>query len=109
MHFSQVDGAKTEIIKPWFNLLHLPVILKIKPENHHNANEGGITKGARSNGIVLGPEGRKLVTRKSNGGKVWTSFLECISATGKACPPLVIFKGKSMQQQWFKTLEGHEN
>jgi 4-hydroxybenzoate polyprenyltransferase len=96
MYFSRVDGAKTEIIKPWFNLFCLPVILKIKPENRYNADEGGIAEGAGSNGIVLGPEGRKLVTRKSNRGKVWTSFLECISATGKACPLLVIFKGKSV-------------
>jgi 4-hydroxybenzoate polyprenyltransferase len=94
---------------PEFNLLRVPVVLKVKPENRHNADEEGIAEGAGSNGIVLGPEGRKLVTRKNNGGKVWTSFLECTSATGKACPPLIIFKGKSVQQQWFKTLEGHEN
>jgi hypothetical protein len=30
-----------------------------------------------------------------------TSFIECVSATGNALPPLVIFKGKSVQQQWF--------
>jgi len=109
MHYSRVNGAKTEIIKPWFNLLRLPAVLNIKPENRHNADEGGIAEGTGSNGIVLGPKARKFVVRKSNGGKGWTSFMECISATGKACPPLVIFKGKSVQQQWFKTLEGHED
>ncbi|KAK4120714.1 DDE-domain-containing protein [Parathielavia appendiculata] len=29
------------------------------------------------------------------------SFIECISATGRYLHPLVIFKGKSVQQQWF--------
>jgi hypothetical protein len=27
--------------------------------------------------------------------------MECISALGKLLPPLVIFKGFSVQQQWF--------
>jgi 4-hydroxybenzoate polyprenyltransferase len=27
--------------------------------------------------------------------------VECISATGKSLPPLVIFRGQSVQQQWF--------
>ena len=28
-------------------------------------------------------------------------MLECISATGRVLKPLVIFKGRSVQQQWF--------
>lgn len=31
----------------------------------------------------------------------WTSFIECISAGGRALKPLVIFKGMTVQQQWF--------
>jgi hypothetical protein len=38
---------------------------------------------------------------KVPGSRAWTSFLECISATGVALPPAVTFKGKSIQQQWF--------
>jgi hypothetical protein len=94
MHSSRINGARTEVIKPWFNLLCLLAVLKIKPKNRYNADKGGIAKGAGSNGIVIGLEARKLVYRKSNGSKVWISYLEYISATGKACPPLVIFKGK---------------
>jgi 4-hydroxybenzoate polyprenyltransferase len=72
-------------------------------------DEGGVAEGEGTNGIAIGPEGRKVIARKSNGSRVWTSFIECISATGKACPPLVIFKGQSVQQQWFKSLEGYDN
>jgi hypothetical protein len=32
---------------------------------------------------------------------VWTLFIECISAISKELDLLVIFKGKSVQQQWF--------
>jgi hypothetical protein len=94
MHFSRVNGATTAIIRPWFNLLRLPVVLKVKPENRHNADEGGIAEGAGSNGIVLGPEGRKLVTRKSNGGKVWTSFLEWYLCHGQSLPSTYYLQGK---------------
>ncbi|KAM4055463.1 DDE superfamily endonuclease [Hirsutella rhossiliensis] len=40
-------------------------------------------------------------TEKTPGSRVWTSFIECVSAAGTFLPPLVIFKGKSVQQQWF--------
>lgn len=83
MHFSRVNGATMGIIKPWFNLLRLPAVAEILDENRHNMDEGGVAEGEGSNGIVLGPEGRKLISRKSNGSRAWTSFIECISATGK--------------------------
>jgi len=28
--------------------------------------------------------------------------MECISATGVALPPLIIFRGKNVNAQWFK-------
>jgi hypothetical protein len=62
MYFSRVNRATTEIIRPWFNLLRLPAIAKILAENRHNIDEGGVAEGKRSNGIVLGPEGRKVIT-----------------------------------------------
>ncbi|KAM4054941.1 DDE superfamily endonuclease [Hirsutella rhossiliensis] len=40
-------------------------------------------------------------TEKTPGSRVWTSFIECVSAAGTFLPPPVIFKGKSVQQQWF--------
>jgi DDE superfamily endonuclease len=33
---------------------------------------------------------------------MWTSIVECVSALGVALDPLVIFKAKSIQEQWFK-------
>jgi hypothetical protein len=31
----------------------------------------------------------------------WRSIIECVSAEGNAVPPVVIFSGKNIQQQWF--------
>jgi 4-hydroxybenzoate polyprenyltransferase len=64
-------------------------------------DESGLLEGQGSNGLVLGSREKVAVRRKQPGSRAWTSFVECISATGKALPPLVIFKGESVQQQWF--------
>jgi hypothetical protein len=58
-------------------------------------------EGYGANGLVVGSSERRSIQKKQPGSRAWTSFIECISATGKALPPLVIFKGKSVQQQWF--------
>ncbi|KAK8041339.1 hypothetical protein PG994_014346 [Apiospora phragmitis] len=42
----------------------------------------------------------RSIRKKQPGSKAWTSFIECVSAQGHALPPLVIFKGKTVQQ-WF--------
>ncbi|KID59616.1 transposase, partial [Metarhizium hybridum] len=64
-------------------------------------DEAGIMEGLGENGLVVGSSERRSVQKKTPGSRVWTSFIECVSATGRALPPLVIFKGKSVQQQWF--------
>lgn len=64
-------------------------------------DEAGILEGQGTNGLVLGSSQKVAVRRKQPGSRAWTSFVECISATGRSLPPLVIFKGQSVQQQWF--------
>jgi hypothetical protein len=44
---------------------------------------------------------KRFIQKKQPGSKAWTLFIKCILATGKALHLLVIFKGKSVQQQWF--------
>ncbi|KAF4449397.1 hypothetical protein F53441_7323 [Fusarium austroafricanum] len=55
----------------------------IKPENTVNVDEGGIMAG-------FGVQSR-----------TWTSFIEAVTATGRALKPGIIFKGKELQKQWF--------
>ena len=97
----RVNGATTAIIKSWFQRLVLPTIATIKPENRWNMDESGIMEGCGANGLVVGSSARRSIQKKQPGSRAWTSFIECVSAAGRALPPLVIFKGKSVQQQWF--------
>jgi hypothetical protein len=46
---------------------------------------------------------KRFIQKKQPGSRAWTSFIECIFVLGKALYPLVIFKRKSVQQQWFET------
>jgi hypothetical protein len=109
MEQARINGATPEIISDWFKWLQTPEVAAIKPENRWNMDEAGIMEGMGSNGLVLGCKGARGVVQKMPGNKAWTSFIECISATGEAIPPLVIFKGKSVQQQWFPAqLKPHE-
>jgi 4-hydroxybenzoate polyprenyltransferase len=64
-------------------------------------DESGLLEGQGSNGLVLGGYSKTAIRKKQPGSRVWTSFVECISATGSALPPLVIFRGQSVQAQWF--------
>ena len=64
-------------------------------------DEAGIMEGMGSNGLVVGTTEKKAIQKKTPGSKAWTSFIECISATGQHLPPLVIFKGKTIQQQHY--------
>ncbi|EDO04142.1 hypothetical protein SS1G_06625 [Sclerotinia sclerotiorum 1980 UF-70] len=98
---ARINGATTEIISKFFEKLDLPAIKYIKPENRWNMDEAGIMEGQDLNSMVLGSSKRRFIQKKQPGSRTWTSFIECISATGRALLPLVIFKGKTLQQQWF--------
>jgi hypothetical protein len=88
----------TSIIKAWFQRLVIPAISSIKPENRYNMDESGIMEGIGANRLVVESSDWRSIQKKLPGSRAWTSFIEHISATRKA-PPLVIFKGKSVQQQ----------
>ncbi|KAF4630035.1 hypothetical protein G7Y89_g8107 [Cudoniella acicularis] len=100
---TRVNSATTDIIKPWFNKLEVPEVKAIKPANRWNIDEAGITEDQGVNGLVVGSKNRRFIQRKEPGLKAWTSFIKCISAIRVALTPLVIFKGKTVQQQWFPT------
>ncbi|KAH9232034.1 hypothetical protein K456DRAFT_54521, partial [Colletotrichum gloeosporioides 23] len=75
--------------------------MAIKASNRYNMDETGILEGRGSNGLVLRSSETRSIRKKQPGSRAWISLIECISATGKALPPLVIYKGKNVQQQWF--------
>lgn len=98
---SRINGATTERIQEFFKLLALLIIQAIKPEDRWNMDETGMMEGLGTNGLVLGSSEKTMTIKKHPGSRSWTTIVECISATGVALTPLVIFKGESLQHQWF--------
>ncbi|KNB16583.1 hypothetical protein FOXG_21712 [Fusarium oxysporum f. sp. lycopersici 4287] len=70
----------------------------IKPENTVNVDEGGIMTGFGSC-WKHGPEAQGFL--KGSQTRNWTSFIEAVTADGRALVPGIIFKGKELQKQWF--------
>ena len=94
----RLNGATKEAILDFFDKLDLPLIQKIKPENRYNKDEMGLIEGQGTNGKVLGDVEGPTVLRKQPGSRVWTSFIECISATGVATNPLINWKVNTTQK-----------
>ncbi len=103
---ARLNGATTEVITAYFQRLDQPLIKGIRQENRWNTDEHGLLEGQGSNGLVLGHSAKKIAIKKQPGSRCWTTIIECISATGRALPPLVIFKGNSVQAQWFEDTAG---
>ncbi|RKK18971.1 hypothetical protein BFJ66_g17892 [Fusarium oxysporum f. sp. cepae] len=74
----------------------------IKPENTVNVDEGGIMVGFGPESLVIGSsDPKKKAMLKGVQSCTWTSFIEAVTATGRALKPGIIFKGKGLQKQWF--------
>jgi len=96
---ARIKLATEERIRPWFNYLAIPTVKAIPPQYRYNVNEAGIIEGVSNNGLVVGRAKTKLILAKQPGSRNWTSFMETISATRVALTPVVIWKGKTQQQQ----------
>ena len=67
--FIRVNGATSEIIKPWFQKLEVPSVKAIKPENRWNIDKAGIMEGQGENGLVVGSVDRQKIQKKQPGSK----------------------------------------
>lgn len=97
----RLEGATTETIRAFFQRRALPVIKDILPDDIANMDENGIMEGQGLNGLCVGKAETKVALAKHPESRIWTTILECVSATGRLFDPLIIFKGKEVQQQWF--------
>ena len=97
---ARFNGATTNRINAFFQLLQLPEIKAIPKENRYNMDECDVMEGQGHNGLVLGNAEKNVVLQKNPGSRIWMTIVEFISADGRALTPLVIFKGETDQQQW---------
>ena len=99
--YQRVNGASPANIKKFFQRLAHPAIKDIPACHRYNMDETGMMEGEGINGLVVGAAGLKSVYVKKPESRTWSTIIECISADGRAIAPTVIFKGASVQAQWF--------
>ncbi|KAJ6436352.1 transposase [Purpureocillium lavendulum] len=90
---ARVNGASTEVIRPWFNNSFLPEIQAIKPEHRYNMDEAGIMEGLGENGLVhrLPAQLKQLQRADKVGALVLAhevgAFARGSTTTSCDCPP----------------------
>ena len=97
--YRRLNGATTATGNVLFDRLALPEVRAILARNRWNADEFGVMEGMGDNSLVLGEAFRKFILLKDAYKREWISVIACISATGRALPPLIIFSGVNVQQQ----------
>ncbi|KAK8103693.1 transposase [Apiospora kogelbergensis] len=93
MDFRRLNGTSDEAVRDFFARLDLPHVNAIPPHHLYNVDEIG---SSMEMGKVASSSGLPVSVAWG-----WTTVVECISADGRVLPPLAIFKGASVQQQWF--------
>ncbi|RYP75175.1 hypothetical protein DL769_003867 [Monosporascus sp. CRB-8-3] len=103
--YRRLNGATEATCKVLFDRLALPQIWRIYLRTRYNADEFGVMEGMGENFLVLGEAFKKFILLKDAFKRAWISVVACISADGRALPPLIIFSGVNVQQQWFPDTE----
>jgi len=79
--------------------LKIPVIRAIPASQRWNINKTSIIKGYGLNELVIRHAEKRKVQGKQPGSRTWITIIKCISTTKASTLPMVIYKGKDVQQQ----------
>ena len=114
MHDVRVDGCQPHLLRKWFNEIQAIMSRNLyRPENIYNMDKTGYGIGGTQSKQVLVVVDKRdedhtalqsatgKATRRTKGRADWMTAIECVSASGRALPPLMIFKGKgSFNNYW---------
>ena len=114
IHNVRVDGCQPHLLQTWF--AELEAIMsrnRYETKNIYNMDETGYgIGGSQSKQVLVVVDKRDVghtglqeasgkALRKAKGRADWMTAIECVSASGRALPPLMIFKGKGQyNKQW---------
>jgi hypothetical protein len=102
LDIARYEGTSYEIISPWFDALKTMIrTYNVHATDISNMDETGLALGVSNNSKVIGFSESRVSYTKSPENREWVSIIECITTTGRALTPLVIFKGQSLQTTWF--------
>lgn len=98
----RVHDLYLSAFKSWFSVLQSLFICKgVRDCNIYNMDETGNALGPCANQTIIGSKESKQSYISTPEDREWVSVIEAICADGSSLQPLVIFKGQSVQMQWF--------
>jgi 4-hydroxybenzoate polyprenyltransferase len=98
----RINGATPEALNKFYIELKRVVDKHhIKPKNIFNIDEYGTATGSHTNSRVIAAAIKKRTRVKTASNREWVSTIKYYNALGVAITPLIIFKGASIQAQWF--------
>ena len=90
-----------ETAKIWFEAVtELHLQHQYPPEQQYNMDESGFAIGESQITRALVNIREKSSWKVINGRQEWITAIECVSASGEALPPLLIFKAKHTNTAW---------
>jgi hypothetical protein len=97
---ARIDGTTHDKLEEFITTITSQTLEEVLPENRWNMDETGFQQGEGRGGQVVGLRGEPAI-QSVTGRSATTTVIETVSATGKSTRALVIFKGKTVQGQWF--------
>ena len=98
----RVKGGNREVIDAFFGYFQSVVDkYNVRPADIWNMDETGLAMGVCNNSYVFSSIDKHRAYTKTPHTREWVTIVEAVSAVGDHLRPLVLFKGKSVQQAWF--------
>lgn len=98
---SRVEATEYSTLKPYFDTLgDLLREKKYPPSAICNVDETGFSIGSTRGSFALYDRTKPPKGKRQPGRQEWITSIECISASGVALPPTLIFKGKNVNSEW---------
>ena len=90
---SRFKAESRESVEHWFELYNATVEKHgIAFGDRYSMGETGFLHGIIASSPVIIPKGCKTTTVQQHGSRDWTTTIECVSSSGRRCPPMIIFK-----------------
>jgi hypothetical protein len=97
----RMDGATKPVLEAWFDAYNKVVQKEgIMQENTYNMDESGFSIGTMESTRIILDSTLRTKHQAHPGRQEWVSMVECICGDGTTIPPLAIFKGKNVLQNW---------
>jgi hypothetical protein len=102
----RLNAEDLGVLQTWFDRLQIQLnTKKITPSNIWNFDETGFRVGQGKKETVVTRFGKSRTRIASASSRESLTLIECVSASGKVIPPLIILAAKNHMEEWYQHLK----